>query len=300
MTATLATLRAEAESLARQLPGVSLGARASSAIHAGSAGRKRAGSGEHFWQYRHHTPDDGQNRIDWRRSAKTDDLFVRETELETARTLYLWADPHPGFDWKSDEATITKADRARVLLLAVAAKLSRDGERVGVIGGQPPGFGGKAIERAGEDLLRTKRKDVLSLPQSTADPLAVPKSSGIALIASDFYDPKDEWQARLKPLASRCAHGLLLAVADPREISFSYRGRVEFHRPGSERKRLLERAENLREDYAERYAKHRRELNDLGKRLGWQVIWHETSESPLKPASELLAAMEAMGQERRL
>lgn len=300
MTATLVTLRAEAEALARALPGASLGAKASSAVHSGSAGRKRAGTGEHFWQYRHHTTDDGQNRVDWRRSAKGDDLYVRETELETARTLYLWADPHPGFDWASEMATVTKADRARVLLLAVAAKLSRDGERVGVIGGQPPGFGGKAIERAGEDLLRVKRKDVLSLPQSTAEPLNVPKSSGIALIASDFYDPKTEWRDRLKSLATRCANGLLLAVADPKEIAFPFEGRVEFVRPGQDNRRLLERAENVRDEYAERFATHRRELLELGRTLGWQVIWHDTTEPPLTAASKLLMAMETMGQERRL
>ena len=44
-----ADLRAEAESLARQLPGLNFKAEASEAAHIGSAGRRRPGTGEHFW-----------------------------------------------------------------------------------------------------------------------------------------------------------------------------------------------------------------------------------------------------------
>ncbi|OZB12775.1 MAG: hypothetical protein B7X53_17510, partial [Hyphomonas sp. 34-62-18] len=76
-------LRAEAESLARQLPGLNFKAEASEAAHIGSAGRRRAGTGENFWQYRRFTQEDAPSRIHWRRSAKGTDLFVRESELET-------------------------------------------------------------------------------------------------------------------------------------------------------------------------------------------------------------------------
>ena len=77
-----ADLRAEAEALARQLPGLNFKAEASEAAHIGSAGRRRPGTGEHFWQYRRYAQEDAADRVDWRRSAKGHDLFVRETELE--------------------------------------------------------------------------------------------------------------------------------------------------------------------------------------------------------------------------
>ncbi|HRX75757.1 MAG TPA: DUF58 domain-containing protein, partial [Hyphomonas sp.] len=96
-----ADLRAEAEALARQLPGLNFKAEASEAAHIGSAGRRRAGTGEHFWQYRRYAQEDAADRVDWRRSAKGHDLYVRETELETARTVLFWCDDNPGFRWKA-------------------------------------------------------------------------------------------------------------------------------------------------------------------------------------------------------
>ena len=124
-----ADLRAEAERLARQLPGLNFKAEASEAAHIGSAGRRRAGNGETFWQYRRYAQEDDAARIDWRRSAKGDDLYVRETELETARTVLFWADDHPGFRWKGEGDLRTKAEEAILLMLSMAIPMSREGER---------------------------------------------------------------------------------------------------------------------------------------------------------------------------
>ena len=55
-------LRAEAEEVARSLPGLNLKARAADAAHLGAAGRKRAGTGEQFWQYRHYSQEDTAQR----------------------------------------------------------------------------------------------------------------------------------------------------------------------------------------------------------------------------------------------
>jgi uncharacterized protein (DUF58 family) len=129
-----ADLRAEAERLARQLPGMKFRAEASEAAHIGSAGRRRAGGGETFWQYRRYAQEDDAARIDWRRSAKGDDLYVRETELETARTVLFWADDHPGFRWKGEGDLRTKAEEAILLMLTMAIPLSREGERIGSLG----------------------------------------------------------------------------------------------------------------------------------------------------------------------
>ena len=106
--APLPQLKAEAAALADSIGTLTTRARAASAAHLGSAGRRRSGTGENFWQYRRHTAEDGAERIDWRRSAREQNLFVRETELETARTFLFWVDPNPGFNWSSTEKTILK------------------------------------------------------------------------------------------------------------------------------------------------------------------------------------------------
>ncbi len=58
----------------------------------GVHGRRRAGPGENFWQFRPFASGEPANRIDWRRSARGAQAFVREREWEAAQTLWLWFD----------------------------------------------------------------------------------------------------------------------------------------------------------------------------------------------------------------
>ena len=285
--APLNQLKAEAAALAGDLGTLSTRARAASAAHIGSAGRKRSGTGENFWQYRRHMMEDGAHRIDWRRSAREENLFVRETELETARTFLFWVDPSPGFNWSSDEKRVAKADRALVVAMALAGALSRSGERCGALGGGRGAVSGaRAPARVGEDLR--------NLTPETPFPSG-PRDIAAVVIASDFYQPLDLWRARLTPLAAKCRDGALLQVADPVEEGYPFDGRVRFFRPGEQRERLIGRAQSIREGYLERFAKRRQDMTDLAAELGWRFVSHSTSEEPRTPLGQLAYGFTASG-----
>ena len=282
---SLTTLRADAEALARQLPGLSLQAAAADVIHPGAAGRKRAGSGEQFWQYRRYAQTDAADRIDWRRSARGDEYFVRETELETARTILSWLDPHPGFDWSSDPGRETKADRARTILLALGIIFAKEGERIGLIGGSRPASLGKAApDKLAEDLIG-----------HLSETLIPPRAQALAFVASDFYDGVDIWRDRLAQLAKTCRHGVLLAVTDPIEHEFPYAGRTRFSRPGSGLEKLFGRAETVRDEYLDKLAAHEAALADLATSMGWALIRHRTDMPALRGAAAAQAALEQFG-----
>ncbi|HYH70868.1 MAG TPA: DUF58 domain-containing protein, partial [Methyloceanibacter sp.] len=103
----------------------------------GTHGRRRAGPGETFWQFRHFDQNDSHAGIDWRRSGSSDTLYVREREWEAAHTVWLWVDLSPSMQFRSRLAKILKESRAVVLGLALTELLARGGERVGVMGGLP-------------------------------------------------------------------------------------------------------------------------------------------------------------------
>src|SRR4029077_19954419 len=79
--------------LAASMPRLILEARrvAATVIH-GLHGRRRAGSGENFWQYRRFVSGEAASRVDWRRSGRDDHLYVREQEWEAAHTVWIWPD----------------------------------------------------------------------------------------------------------------------------------------------------------------------------------------------------------------
>lgn len=285
--APLSQLRSEAAALAQQLGTLSTRARAASAAHIGSAGRRRSGTGENFWQYRRHQQEDGAHRIDWRRSAREEHLFVRETELETARTFLFWVDPSAGFNWSSDPKVINKGDRALVISMALAGALSRSGERCGALGGgRSPVTGSRAAARVGEDLRNLSPTAAFPKP---------PRENAAVVISSDFYAPLEKWREWLTPLAGKVRDGALLQVCDPIEEAYPFNGRVRFFRPGQERERLIGRAESIRDGYLDRFTTRRKDMIELAASLGWRFVSHATSEEARTPLGQLAYGFTASG-----
>src|SRR6478736_581849 len=99
--------------LAARIPRLILDARrvAATVIH-GLHGRRRAGPGENFWQYRRFMSGEPASQVDWRRSARDDFLYVREREWEASHTVWIWADRSPSMAFTSALATESKLDRA--------------------------------------------------------------------------------------------------------------------------------------------------------------------------------------------
>jgi uncharacterized protein (DUF58 family) len=278
MASELLTARNEAENLAGELPGILLEARRLAAAAPGVHGRRRAGPGEAFWQFRDHRPEDGARLVDWRRSARGERLYVREREKEAAQRALFWIDPSPGFAWASGPALPTKKRRALALSLAFAILLARGGERVGVLGGTAPRAGPRAAERLGMDLILSN------------DPVPPPAPSrSVIIYASDFYQPVETWTERLKDAAATGASGACVMICDPAEEDFPFRGRTLFQElGGAKRDILFGRAEAAREAYAERLADHRARLREVARAHGFLLILHRTDHSA-SPALALLA-----------
>lgn len=272
--------RLDALALAGDLPGVLLDARRLAAAAPGFHGRRRAGQGEAFWQYRDHRPEDGARLVDWRRSARGDRFYVREREREAAQTAWFWIDPAPGFNWSSDPKRTSKLRRARTLALALAILLTRGGERVGALG-SPPRSGLRGPDRLAIDLIAPMR-----------DAEAPAKSCIVFL--SDFYAPIEIWRDRVSAAAAAGASGALVMIADPAEEDFPFQGRTLFEEPGSRREALIGRAENAREQYAQRLATHRRDIHELGAKFDFPSLLHRTDHS----AAPTLALLIALVSER--
>ncbi|MEC9246570.1 MAG: DUF58 domain-containing protein [Pseudomonadota bacterium] len=249
-------------------------------VIAGWHGRRKRGIGENFWQFRPYVEGEAVSRIDWRRSARDDHLYVRDREWEAAHTVWLWADPSPSMLYQSSLAPTAKEARALVLTFALAELLSRSGERIAWPGVTDPFSARNGAERLAAQLLHTP--DLPARP----DLLQIRRFSDVVL-ASDFLDPVEETIAWLDQLASRGARAHLIEIADPAEESFPYAGRTEFADPETGEKLTAGRAEMLADDYRRLYLARREELAGWCKRLGWSYTVHHTD----RPAAQALVAV---------
>jgi uncharacterized protein (DUF58 family) len=270
----------DALALAGDLPGVLLDAKRLAASAPGVHGRRRAGQGEAFWQYRDHRAEDGARLVDWRRSARGDRFYVREREREAAQTAWFWIDGDAGFAWTSSTQRPTKRRRAETLALALAILLARGGERVGLLGG-PSRAGARAVERVALDLAAPAL-------------LTTAPARSCVLVFSDFYAAPDEWRVRLTKLAEAGAMGALVMVADPAEEDFPFKGRTLFQPFGGKGDVLLGRAETAQQEYAARLEDQRRAIRHIGGALGFPTLQHRTDH----PAAPTLAALIALVSER--
>jgi len=246
-------------------------------IH-GLHGRRRAGSGESFWQYRRFISGEPARNVDWRRSARDDHLYVREQEWEAAHTVWLWPDRSPSMAFASHLARDSKLERSLIVAFALAELLVEGGERVGIPGLMAPSASRNIIDKMAQVILHDTAERA-SLP-----PSFVPSALAEILVLSDFWSPIKEIHQIISGLSSSGAHGTLVQVVDPAEESLPYRGRVEFIEPEGGATLTAGRAEMWASDYVARVERHREEIRAECRRLDWLFTTHTTDRS----AAELL------------
>jgi uncharacterized protein (DUF58 family) len=279
---------AAAQVLAAAMPRLVVAARRTSAsiVH-GLHGRRRAGTGENFWQFRRYSPGESAGRVDWRRSALGDHLYVREQEWEAAHTVFIWIDRSRSMSFRSDLAEDTKLERAVIMALAVADLLVRGGERVGLLGIGAPTASRRAIDILAEQLIAATEDEQLPAPRP------LPQLSE-AVLFGDFLEPEEEIATAVRGLAGKGARGHLVAISDPAEETFPFSGRTEFRDPEIMTRFTLGRAQDLREEYALRLAAHREALRQIAGPLVWSTAFHRTDRAP----SEALLALYTQLTER--
>jgi len=269
----------ESRTLAASLPRLVLEARriAANVIH-GLHGRRRAGAGESFWQYRRLVSGEPSQRVDWRRSARDDHLYVREQEWEAAHTMWIWPDRSPSMAFASKDARDSKLERSLIVAFALAELLVAGGERVGIPGLMNPTASRSVIDKMAQAMLHDEAQRA-SLP-----PSFVPSSLAEIVVLSDFWSPISEITTMLAGLSASGAHGTLVQIVDPAEETFPYSGRIEFVEPEGFGVITAGRAERWAEDYVARVALHRDQIRAETNRLDWLFTTHTTSRS----AAELL------------
>ena len=297
--ASTSTLNRSLE-LAGTLPALMVAAdRVAATVIQGVHGRRRVGQGDAFWQYRPYRDGDSASQIDWRQSARSRNLFVRETEWEAAASVWLWRDASPSMQYASLKNADPKAVRAELITLALASLLTDAGERVAVLGsGMRPTAGRVAVRRIAETLFDEQRTVAAGgrTPPSLPPLLPLP-AHGTVVLVSDWLDPLDRIEAVIRHYASAGIRGHLVQVLDPAEEDLPFDGHVKFEGLETEGQHTIRRVETVRAAYGARLAAQKEGLQRLSRPANWTVHLHRTDKSP---QTVLLSLYLAMADLRRM
>ena len=285
------TTRQRAEALVSTVPPLLVAAeRVAATVAQGVHGRRRVGTGESFWQFRQYQQGDSIQRIDWRQTAKTETVFIRELEWEAAQTLWLWRDASPSMDYRSHRELPTKRERAEILLLALAILLSRGGERMALLGGgHLPTTGQVAVNRILQSFDSAGGK-----PGSDSDGLPgsenIPRHGELVMIG-DLLSPLDSIDKMVGRYVNRGVRGHMLQILDTAEATLPFGGRVRFAGFEGERETLVPRVESIREAYLDRLTAQQDGLRALCRSAGWTFATHHTDKPPQTALLSLYAAL---------
>ena len=267
-----------AAALAATMPHLVLEARRVSSLLAhGLHGRRRAGPGESFWQFRPFVTGEAAARVDWRRSARDDRLYVREREWEAAHNIWFWIDRSASMAFSSDLAGASKVERALVLGLALADAFVDGGERVGLLGLTRARASRGIVEHLAQALVADKAGLDRDLP-----PAAQPARFDEVVLIGDFLTPPERIAESIGGLSAAGSRGHLLMVVDPIEETFPFTGQAVLHDLEGGPSLAIGDAGSWGERYRARITAHRERLQEIVRGAGWTLTLHRTD----RPASE--------------
>jgi uncharacterized protein (DUF58 family) len=274
------TLRSRSEAVAASLPALLVDAQhLATSVLLGVHGRKRAGAGDEFWQYRPAEAGDSYRAIDWRRSARSDGHFLRQTEWQAAQAVMIGVDDAASMTYSGAKSRPSKLRRAQTLAMALAVIAVRGGERVGLTHLAEPPRGGQAqLLRMAAALMDGDDRPEYGAPK----PQMMPNGAR-AVFFSDFLGEPAAIETVMGRAADRGVKGALVMVLDPDEEAFPFDGRTLFESMSGAIRFETLKAKSLREDYLERLAARKDALRMMARRTGWQFHVHHT-DSPAEPA----------------
>lgn len=195
---------------------------------------KVKGVGLEFSQYRSYQPGDDLRWLDWKRVARTDRYYIRESEMETGISVRLLVDASMSMDHR--DGVFSKLDYARHLAAALAWLAHSQGDAVGLY-----------IFREGEVFAAPARRDPrhlarvyyqlegLSAGGTMGDPMAYKhiflgeQKRELLVFITDLYEREGEISRLLELLAALRHDIIVFHVMGGNEFSLDFSGysRVE-------------------------------------------------------------------------
>lgn len=230
------------------------------------------GLSQEFAEHRPYIAGDEVRRIDWRVYARTDRLYVKESEEETNAPVRLLLDVSASLMFAPRD--ISKFDYARYLAASLAYLATRQGDRAGLICFNEE-IQTSTRARGGERHLRTILVALENLKPSGRTRIGHTllrqasqwKRRGLAILISDLYDVHEEIVEAVKRVR-RVGHDVVIFhLLDRAERLLERRGTYEF-RDLETGETILADTDRIRRDYIERMeaarAYFRREFERVG------------------------------------
>ena len=258
----------KAKSISVKLPKIKISYKNAKSHDFGDVNVEKPGSGEDFWDFEKYRVGDSLSKIDWKKSSKQGDIFIKNNESESANNIWFYVSKSGSMNYTNSKNIETKLERATVIGLIFLDILLKSGEKVGIIGSELGLKKGQKnyITMASELIKKNKSQDKRV------------KKNDVVFFISDFLENTEKIKTKLFGLSKTNFNGFLIQVLDSSETNFPFEGRNRFFDPISGMHKLFNKSENMKKTYKRKFREHQETLKLLCSRYGWKFLSNTTNE----------------------
>ena len=251
-----------------------------------------------FSQHREYVPGDDTRHLDWKVLGRSDRYYIKQYEQETNFVAHILVDGSESMQYGS--GTVKKFDYARTMAacLSYLILLQRDAASLAIfdtaIRSYHPRTDNLSAIHNVMNLLSAFQPEQTTNIAGVLHKMALQvKRKGIFIIISDFFDDVDEILSGVQHLRFGGSEVLLFQVLDPNELTFPFKGTVEFQGlEGGEK--LVTRPADLRMSYLKEFNGFINQLRGGCERNGCNYVQVNTA----TPWNEVLSSYLATRQHR--
>jgi uncharacterized protein (DUF58 family) len=236
----------------------------------GQHNERKGGAGHDFWQYRDFQNGDHARAIDWKQSAKSDRLLIRQKEKEIQRRTSIWLQNDSSMAFGAPE----KYECGSVIALVAAMLCENRHDPVSLCG-------------VGYISLDTMT-DILANKQYRPDVSGM--SAEEIFLIGDFLSPSHEIFNGIPD--NKTVH--LIQILDPAELDLPFDGRVIFELPAGSGSEHILNVDSIRTEYKARLQFHNDQIRADCLSRDWSYTFVRNGQDLLEPLLDIIMHEEAL------
>jgi uncharacterized protein (DUF58 family) len=235
-----------------------------------------------FSEYRPYVEGDDPRSVDWKLLARTDRYYVKQYEDETNRRCYIAVDQSRSMDYGT--LGYTKAQYAQTVAATLAYYLTLQRDAVGVMtcGTENADFI-PPRHRTGhlQQLMRLLAKESVGvqfqLGSALSELAGLSRRRGLVILISDLLTDPQSLAQPLGYLRGRGHELLVIRILDPSELTLDFKQSTMLVDVESGREMFID-PDAARADYQQRFRNHEAQLIDICHRRSARLVTVTTNE----------------------
>ena len=239
-------------------------------IYIGLHSTRFAGKGENFWQFKEYTQGESVLNIDWRKSASSQKILVKQNEKELSKTIYLYFDRSNSMNYKSKSVNYNKFFFSALLTITLCKLFSGNKEKVFIFNSE-----NKPIN-CSTNINNFNKSFLLNKKQHSFPKINHFKDKSLCIFFSDFLFDSAELKSLLAKFKKKEIQGYIIQVLDPMEVNFKLSSTSLLNDLETNENIIFDKDKDIESEYSKKLKDLENNLKNIASYSNWKYYRFST------------------------